>query len=256
MKRFAGKTALVTGGSSGIGQAIAQRLAAEGARVAVTASSDAARAQEAAKRIAVQGGAETLGIVANVTSAASIAACVEKVRNAWGRLDILVNSAGVYYPTPLGETAEEALQQMLDTNLKGVFLAMNAVTPGMKAQGGGKIVNVASVAAFIGSKNYSLYCAVKAGVVALTKSAALELAPFSINVNAVAPGNTATPINEHIRTLPEWAERRALINANTPSLRKWTPPEDIANIAVFLASDESRAMYGATVLADEGRAAG
>jgi NAD(P)-dependent dehydrogenase (short-subunit alcohol dehydrogenase family) len=255
MKRFAGKTALVTGGSSGIGQAIALRLAVEGARVAVTASSDAARAQEAAERIAVQG-AETLGIVANVTSAASIAACVEKVKSAWGRLDILVNSAGVYYPTPLGETAEEALQQMLDINLKGVFLAMNAVTPEMKSQGGGKIVNVASVAAFIGSKNFSLYCAVKAGVVALTKSAALELAPFSINVNAVAPGNTATPINEHIRTLPEWAERRALINANTPSLRKWTPPEDIASIAVFLASDESRAMYGATVLADEGRAAG
>jgi NAD(P)-dependent dehydrogenase (short-subunit alcohol dehydrogenase family) len=254
MKRFTRKIALVTGGSSGIGQAIARRLAAEGARVAVTASSDPVRAQLAAKQIAVDG-SETLGLVANVTSAASIAACVESVMNTWGRIDILVTSAGVYYSTPLGETPEEPLQRMLDTNLKGVFLAMNAVTPIMKSQGGGKIVNVASVAAFIGSKNYSLYCAVKAGVVALTKSAALELAPFAINVNAVAPGNTTTPLNEHVRTAPEMAERRAAINANTPSQRKWTPPEEIASIAVFLASEESRAMYGATVLADEGRAA-
>jgi 3-oxoacyl-[acyl-carrier protein] reductase len=252
MNRFEARIALVTGGSSGIGNAIARRLAAEGAFVALTASSDPARAARAAEQI----GGNALGLVADVTKASSIEKAVSAVYGKWGRIDILINSAGVYYPTPMGESAEGAVQQMLDTNLKGVFMAMNAVVPAMKAQGGGKIVNIASVAAFMGSKTYSMYCAVKAGVAMLTRATALELAPYAINVNAVAPGNTATPINASIRTAPEFAERRALIDANTPSRRKFTPPEEIAGIAVFLASDEARAMYGTTVLADEGRAAG
>ena len=255
MKPFTGRIALVTGGSSGIGRAIAHRLAAEGAKVALTASNSSSRADAVASQI-VASGAEALGVVADVTSADSLARCVDKVLKTWGRIDVLVNSAGVYYPTPLGETREEALQRMLDTNLKGVFLGMNAVVPMMKTQGGGKIINLASVAAFMGSKHYSLYCAVKAGVVMLTRAAALELAPHSINVNAIAPGNTATLMNEHIRTAPEWAERRAIIAAGTPSARKFTPPEEIAGIAVYLASDASQAMYGSTILADEGWAAG
>ena len=221
MNRFEGRVALVTGGSSGIGNAIARRLAAEGARVALTASRDTARAAAAAEQI----GANALGLVTDVTNSAAIEKCVAEVIGRWGRIDILVNSAGVYYPTPMGQSTEVSVQQMLDTNLKGMFMAMNAVVPGMKAQGGGKIVNIASVAAFMGSKTYSLYCAVKAGVAMLTRAAALELAPYAINVNAVAPGNTETPLNENIRTAPEFAARRALIDANTPSQRKFTPPE-------------------------------
>jgi 3-oxoacyl-[acyl-carrier protein] reductase len=101
-----------------------------------------------------------------------------------------------------------------------------------------------------------LYCAVKAGVIALTKSFALQLAPFNVNVNAVAPGNTATPINLHIRTAPAHEERRRMIDSTTPSPRKFSEPEDIAEGVLFLASEKSRAMYGSTLLMDQGRAAG
>jgi len=255
MARFRDKVALVTGGSSGIGRAVALRLAGEGAQVAVVASTDPARSRAVAAEVEVTGGT-ALALVADVRNADQVEDCVGMAVDAFGRVDVLVNAAGVYYPTPLGASKPADVQTMLDINLKGTFLMMNAVVPGMVAQGGGRIVNFSSVAAFTGSLEHSLYCAVKSGVVMLTRAAALELAPHGIHVNAVAPGNTATPMNEHIRTDDSQADRRAAMAARTPSKRKFSDPEDIANIVAFLASDESIAMHGSTILADEGRSAG
>lgn len=255
MARFRDKVALVTGGSSGIGRVVALRLASEGAQVAVVASSDPARSRAVAAEIEAAGGTAT-SLVADVSDADQVEQCARATVEVFGRIDVLVNAAGVYYPTPLGATKPADVQTMLDINLKGTFLMMNAVVPGMIAQSGGRIVNFSSVAAFMGSLEHSLYCAVKSGVMMMTRAAALELAPHGIHVNAVAPGNTATPMNEHIRTDDSQADRRAAIAARTPSKRKFSDPEDIANIVAFLASDESIAMHGSTILADEGRSAG
>jgi NAD(P)-dependent dehydrogenase (short-subunit alcohol dehydrogenase family) len=249
------KVALVTGGSSGIGRATALLLARNGAQVAVVASSDIGKAQAVVEEISSQGG-EARAFQADVRAVQNIDTLVREVHTCWGGIDILVNSAGVYYPTLIGETSEEAYDRMADINLKGMFFTMDRVATGMKARQRGKICNVASIAAFVGSGNYGLYCALKAGVVALTKTFALQLAPYGINVNAIAPGNTRSPINEDVRTKPEFAGRRAMIDAQTPSPRKFSDPEDIAAGILFLVSEESRAMNGATLLMDEGRAAG
>jgi 3-oxoacyl-[acyl-carrier protein] reductase len=202
-----------------------------------------------------QGGRAT-PFVADLRKVAEVQGLVDGVIAKYGTVNILVNSAGVFYPTPLGGIREEDFDRMVDVNLKGLFFAINAVVPAMAAQGGGHIVNIASVAAFVGSAQFPLYCAVKSAVVAITRALALSLAPQGIHINAIAPGNTATPMNESIRTAPEFAERRGLIDALTPSTRKFSEAEDIAAGALFLASADARAMHGATIVMDEGRSAG
>ncbi|MBT4521827.1 MAG: SDR family oxidoreductase [Halieaceae bacterium] len=249
------KVAMITGGSSGIGAAIARLFAEEGATVAVVASSDTAKAQRIVDVISQSGG-RGKAFSCNVEDLAQINHLVSDVENALGPVDILVNSAGVFFPTLIGETSEADFDRMVSINLKGPFFLIDCIAPGMIARQRGKIINVSSVSAFVGSKQYGLYGAVKAGLVSLTKTFALQLAPHNINVNAIAPGNTATPINQDIRTEPEFAERRAMIESSTPSQRLFSEPEDIAQTALFLASDRSRAMHGSTLLADEGRAAG
>jgi len=249
------KVALIVGGSSGIGEAIARRFAAEGAHVAVVASSSIEKAETVAADIRAAGG-QARAYAADVREMPSLVALASTVAADFGGIDILVNSAGVYYPTRLGESSAADVHRMVDINLKGTVFAIEAVVPYLKARGAGKIVNVSSVAAYIGIKDYPLYCATKAAVKMLTQALALQLAPLDINVNAIAPGNTATPMNEHIRTQPEFAERRAKIDASTPSRRKFSEPGDMAAAALFLVSEQSRAMHGATLLLDEGRAAG
>jgi 3-oxoacyl-[acyl-carrier protein] reductase len=249
------KTALVTGGSSGIGEAIAIRFAAEGAAVAVLARADVGRAQAVVGKIAADGGTAT-PYAADVTDAGAVDDLVEKVIAELGRIDILVNSAGVFYPTPIGETDESAFDRMVDLNLKGTFLMINAVAPGMRARRYGKIINLSSICGFMGFKGYALYCATKGAIVMLTKTLALELAGDNVNVNAIAPGNTASPMNADIRTKPELRAFYDEIAARTPSGQAYSAPEDMAETALFLASDASRAMHGATLLMDEGFSAG
>jgi len=253
--KFADKVALVMGGSSGIGRAAAIRFAAEGASVAVVASAERAKAQAVVDDIAAAGG--TAGAYAcdicNVGAVRKIAAEVEADL---GAVDILVNSAGLYYPTPLGETAEEDYDRMADINLKGTFYAIDSVAAGMKDRRYGKIINVSSVAAVWGIGTYSLYCATKAAVAMLTKTLARELAPFDVNVNAIAPGNTATPLNEHLRVEPEHREYIEAMEALTPSNRAFSPPEEMAALCLFLASDDARSLHGSLVLADEGISSG
>lgn len=249
------KVALVVGGSSGIGEAIARRFAAEGAHVAVVASNNLQKAESVAADIK-SAGHEARGYAADVREMSSLEALASTVAADFGGIDILINSAGVYFPTRLGECSAADVHRMVDINLKGTVFAIEAVVPFLKARGAGKIVNVSSVAAYIGIKDYPLYCATKAAIKMLTQALALQLAPLDININAIAPGNTATPMNEDIRTRPEFAERRARIDASTPSRRKFSDPDDMAAAALFLVSEQSRAMHGATLLLDEGRAAG
>jgi 3-oxoacyl-[acyl-carrier protein] reductase len=250
-----GKVALITGGSSGIGEAIARRFADEGAAIAIVASNSLAKARSVEKAI-TGGGGTAQSYVADVRSFEALTDLTGKVARDFGGIDILVNSAGVYYPTRLGETTVDDVRRMVDINLVGTYQAIEAVVPHIQARGGGKIINVSSVAAFIGSRDYPLYCATKAAVRMLTRALALQLAPLNININAIAPGNTATPMNEDVRTKTEYAERRKMIDASTPSRRKFSDPKDIAAAAVFIASDQALPMHGSTVLLDEGRAAG
>ena len=253
--RLDGKVALVTGGSQGIGAAVAQRLAGEGAVVGVVSSADASKAEKVVAAIEKAGG-KGFADAADVRDAGAVAKLVERAVDGRGRIDILVNCAGVFYPTPVGDTEPDEIDRMVDINLKGTVHVINAVAPVMKGNGGGKIVNISSCAAYMGLTGYSLYCALKAGVTMLTRTLALELAPHGINVNAIAPGNTATPMNEDIRTEPDKKRFLDAMAERTPSGQTYSEPEDMAALAAFLVSDEARAMHGSTVLMDEGFSAG
>jgi NAD(P)-dependent dehydrogenase (short-subunit alcohol dehydrogenase family) len=253
--RLAGRVAFVTGGSSGIGEAVARRFAGEGAQVAVAASSDLAKAEAVAASIRAAGG-KAWACVVDVRKRSSVDTALAATEKALGPIDIVVNSAGVYYATPIGATTETEMDRMIDVNLKGTFNVINAIAPKLKALGRGKIVNFSSVAALLAVKERSLYCATKAAVAMMTKALAREFAPFGVNCNAIAPGNTATPMNEKIRTDPAYAAQLAGMKAATPSQTYYSTPEDMASVALFLASDESRTMHGALVVADEGISTG
>ncbi len=254
--RFADKVVLVTGGSQGIGEAICRRFAAEGAIAAVVASGDRAKAQGVADAIIADGG-RAEAFVCDVSDVGQIEKLVADVLASLGRIDVLVNSAGVFYPTRIGETDEDMFDRMCDINLKGCFFACDAVAQHMIERGeGGRIINLGSGAGVSGRSNYIVYSATKAGVIHMTRSLGVALAPHGINVNAIAPGNTATPMNENVRTEPEYAEIRETIARNTPSRRLFADASEIAGAALFLASDDANAMYGATMLMDEGSTAG
>ena len=246
-----GKVALITGGTSGIGEACAELFAAEGAEVALVGSSDMAKAQAVAARIAAAGGTAK-PYVGDLSKVDEIAKLVASVKADFGRIDILVNSAGLFYPTPVGATSEADYDRMMDINLKGMFFSIHEVAPIMIAQGGGRIINISSVAGVMALGTYSAYCAAKAGVNFMTRALAQELAPHGIQVNAILPGNTATPMNEHIRTEPELKPMFDAMAARTPSGRTYSEPIDMARAALFLASDDGRAMHGGLLVLDEG----
>ena len=252
---LAHKVAIVTGGTQGIGRATALKLAAEGATVVVVASADRQRAETVVEEI-VRAGGVAVAEVADVTKSAELQRLAAEVGARFDRIDILVNGAGVFVPSPAGEANEADVDRMIAINLKGTFMAINAVVPGMKDRGSGKIVSIASVAAFMGVGSYAIYCATKAAVSMMTRALACELAPHGINVNAVAPGNTATPMNETIRTQPGYKPMLDAMAARTPSRRTFSAPEEMAGMVAFLVSDAARAMHGSTVLMDEGFSAG
>lgn len=249
------KVAFITGGSSGIGEAIARRFAKQGAKVAVAASAELAKAQAVAKAIEREGG-RAWPCVCDVRRPAAVEQALREAVAALGSIDIVVNAAGVYYATPIGATSEEDVDRMIDINLKGTFNVINAIAPAMQKAGQGKIINFASVAAVLGVRERSLYCGTKAAVAQMTRALARELAPFNVNINAIAPGNTATPMNEKVRMDSAYAQQLAGMKAATPSQRTYSDPDDIAAVALFLASDESRAMHGAVLIADEGISTG
>jgi NAD(P)-dependent dehydrogenase (short-subunit alcohol dehydrogenase family) len=246
--RLNGKIALITGGSSGIGKETAALFAREGATVVVASGSDLAKAQSVVDGIVAAGG-KAVPLLMDVRSPDAIEAAVAHVTAQMGAIDILVNSAGVYLATPLGQTTEAVFDQIVNTNLKGTFFTIQAVAAGMKQRGSGRIINIASAAAFRGSPQYPLYSAVKAGIVMLTRGLARDLAPHGVTINAIAPGNTETPMNTTDRA------DAAIMNAKrqaTPSPRVYSPPSEMAEAILFLADGRVNAMHGSTMLLDEG----
>ena len=184
-----GKVALITGGSSGIGKSCAELFASEGASIALVGNSDIAKAETVSKNINDAGGLAT-PYLCDLNDIKNIRALVNTVKKDHNRIDILINSAGLFFQTNIGDATESQYDQMMDVNLKSLFFCCSAVTPIMKNQGGGKIINISSVAGVMALGGFSIYCASKAGVNMLTRALSQELAPHGISVNAILPGNT------------------------------------------------------------------
>lgn len=242
---FEGKVVLVTGASHGIGRGIARAFAREGAHVAVNYAHDEAAAEAVVAEIASQGG-RAIAVKADVTVGAEVRAMVARVESELGPLDVLVNNAGVVRRGGLFAITEEMWDEVLDVNLKGTFLCAQAVAKGMVARGSGVIVNIASMRGVEGAASSMHYAAAKAGVIALTKSLAKELAPH-VRALAVAPGYVDTRIQAGLSP-----EQRQAVEAGTP-LGRFGTEEDIAGAVLFLASERASYVTGQTLLVDGGR---
>jgi NAD(P)-dependent dehydrogenase (short-subunit alcohol dehydrogenase family) len=247
---LAGKSALVTGGASGIGRATALAMVREGARVAVADQTEA-RAAETVAMINAAGG-QAIAIGADVADEAQIQAMVARSVAAFGRLDCAFNNAGISSRNvgPAGQRTHEMSRQsfdaMLAVNLTGVFLCLKHEIVQMLAQGGGAIVNTASIAGLVGLTTASNYVAAKHGVVGITKTAAMEYARDNIRVNCVNPGYIKTPMTD-----PVMAERYELLMTKVP-MRRLGVPEEIAEAVVWMCSDKASFMTGASHVIDGG----
>ncbi len=242
--RLKDKVAIVTGGGQGIGKVTALTFAREGAKVAV-ADINMTAAQAVADEICAADG-QAKAIFLDVGRAESVEAAVRTVQETYGRIDVLVNNAGITRDARMQKMSEEQFDAVINVNLKGVWLCSKAVAPIMIAGGGGSIINAASVVGLYGNFGQTNYVAAKSGVIGMTKTWARELGPNHIRVNAVAPGFTAT---EMIATVPE--KVLDSVRERTP-LRRLGTPEDIANAYLFLASDESSFITGVTLSVDGG----
>ncbi len=253
MKRFEGKVALVTGGSSGIGRAAALAFAREGARVAV-ADYEAAAAEETVGLINAAGGQAT-SLSGDVTVAAQVQAMLDATIAAYGRLDCAFNNAGIApYQVNAGgqkiaDVAPEAWQRILDVNLTGVWRCLRHEVAQMRKQGGGAIVNTASVAGLVGLPGAAGYVVGKHGVVGLTKAAAIDHAAENIRINAVCPGYIETPMTE------ESQRRRGDEIVARTALGRFGVPEEIAEAVVWLCSDRASFVTGSNWTVDGGYSA-
>ena len=232
---LAGQRALVTGGASGIGRAIALALAAEGARVAVVDRAPLERIEAVA---AEMGGEGACALQADVAEEDQVLAMIDAVLARLGGLDLLVNNAGILIEKPLLETSAADFDRLIGVNLRGVFLVGREALRAMARQGAGRVISIASELAYLGRENCSLYCASKGGVLSLTRAWAREFAP-KILVNALAPGPTDTAMLQAEFTSPETLAREA----HNP-LGRIGRPEEIASAAVFLAGPGATFMTG------------
>ncbi len=231
-----GKIALVTGAGRGIGRAVAEKLASEGADLALC---DVKVEWLAETEAAVKGmGRKVISVAADVSKAAEVDAAVDAVQAACGRIDILVNNAGITRDGYLARMSEEDWDAVLDINLKGTFLMTKAVAKLMMKQKSGNIINIASIIGLIGNAGQCNYAASKAGAIALTKSTAKELASRNIRANAIAPGFIETKMTD---ALPEEIRKKML---DAIPMRRFGLPADIAHAVLFLASDASAYLTG------------
>jgi glucose 1-dehydrogenase len=247
-KRFAGKSVLITGGSRGIGRACAIAFARNGADVAINYN----RSEEEAKevmRAAENEGVKSQIFRADTSKSSEVGAMVEEAFTGFGKIDILVNNAGVLKRTPFLEISEEEWDWIVQVDLKGYFLVGQAVARHMVEEKiRGSIVNISSNNQERVAANVAHYNVAKAGVAMLTKSMALELAPYGIRVNSVAPGLTDTDMNHKDIANPEWREGRM---SRIP-LKVIATPEDVTGAVLFLASDDAKLTTGTTVWTDAG----
>ncbi len=253
--RLQGKVGLITGGGSGIGRATAELFAREGAAVAVVDLREDA-AKETADAIVAEGG-RAIGVAADVTDADAIGAAVERTVSELGRLDVVYNNAGIGSKGSVAEATEDDWDLCFGVNVKGTFLTSRAAVPHLEANGGGAIVNQGSVAALVGVANFAAYCAAKGAVVALTRSMAVDLAPRGIRVNVICPGTVFTPLMEPMLTARgdgDMSKGLAMTVTKYPIGRLGTP-EEIAAVALFLASDDAGFVTGSTIAADGGMTA-
>ena len=240
-----GKTAVVTGGSRGIGRAICIELAKQGANVVVNYSGSEDKAKQVVSEIEDLG-VKAIAIQANVADSAAVDAMMKQTIEVFGTLDILVNNAGITRDNLLMRMKEQEWDDVVDTNLKGVFLCTKAVTRQMMKQRAGRIINISSIVGVAGNPGQANYVAAKAGVIGLTKTCAQELASRNILVNAIAPGFITTEMTDN---LPE--ELKEAMLKQIP-LAKLGQPEDVAKAVVFFASDNANYITGQTLHIDGG----
>jgi len=255
MKRFENQVVVITGGANGIGQACAHRFAEEGAKIACLDMADDKNEATAAE--CRKFGVEAMALHCDVTDAANTADIVKTVMEKWGRIDVMVASAGIYTGTPLVDVPLKQWQRTIDINLTGTFLSNQAVVPIMIAQKSGSIINISSMAgktSWVASAEYS---ASKSGVIGLTRSVAMELAPFGATANAVCPGNTLTDMVRGVASKvgaldgmsgEDWLKMRA----NDCPMKRIAEPWEIAGVVAFLASKDSRYLTGQALEVDGG----
>lgn len=237
--RLNGKVSIITGSASGIGQATALKFAREGAKVVVCDLNQAG--VDAVVELVKAAGGEACGFVVNVTNKEQIAAMVAGVKEKYGRIDVLVNNAGIVADAQLHKMTDEQFDRVIDINLKGVYNCAKAVIDTMIEQGGGVILNASSVVGVYGNFGQTNYAAAKFGVIGFVKTWAKELGKKGIRANAVCPGFVATPI---LSAMPEKVIQA--MEERVP-MKRLAQPEEIANVYAFLASDEASYINGAAI---------
>ncbi|WP_372400299.1 3-hydroxybutyrate dehydrogenase [Azospirillum sp. HJ39] len=258
MTNLKGKAALVTGSTSGIGLGIARQLAGQGADLMLNGFGDASYIAELCQSLSAEFGVRVAHNGADMSKPAEIEAMVAATEAAYGRLDVLVNNAGIQHVSPVDAFPVERWDAVIAINLSAVFHGTRAALPGMKARGWGRVINIASVHGLVASVNKSAYVAAKHGVIGLTKVTALELAETGITCNAICPGWVLTPlVQKQIDALA--ASRgvsieeagRELLSEKQPS-KSFVTPEQLGELAVFLCSDAAGNMRGAALTMDGG----
>lgn len=253
MQRLSGKTAFITGGGTGIGRACALLFAREGAKVAI-----AARRTDKLDAVAqeiIAEGHEALALECDVTKKTSVEKALRATEERFGALNVIVNNAGALHVGAAEETSEEDWNRVMATNLTGTFLVSQAAVPALRRAGGGSIINIGSYLGLVGLKNRAAYCASKGGVTLLTKAMALDHAPEKIRVNCICPALVETEMAlSGMARMPDPVAYRKLRESQIP-LGRAGKPEEVAQLAVFLASDESAWMTGNAIALDGGSTA-